>query len=158
MARNLKVLFKITNNRKIVLLYFGLQGIKTKPVKKDLQEFFSFVEVDYLEGKANKHRGLKHFQTSYSETYHYISHKVIDIQNGKELIIKTKNDVLEVETHYRFYKDVQAVSCFNIVKNICKSPLFLTFISSFHQLGILPINDKNINEPTLATPKANTGI
>lgn len=140
---NLKALFKITNNRKIVLLRFGLQNIKTKPVKKDLQEFFSFVEVDYLEGKANKHRGLKHFQTSYSETYHYISHKVIDIQNGKDLIIKTKNDVLEVETHYRFYKDVQAVSCFNIVKNICKSPLFLTFISSFHQLGILPVNDKN---------------
>ena len=140
---NLKALFKITENRKIVLLYFGLQNTKTKPIKKDLEKFFSFVEIDYLEGKENKHRGLKHFQSSYSETYRYISHKVIDIQNGKELIINTKNDVLEVETHYRFYEDVQAVSCFNIVKNMRKSPLFLTFISSFHQLGILPVNDKN---------------
>lgn len=140
---NLKVLFRITKNRKIVLLRFGLQDIKTKPVKRNLQDFFSFVEADYLEGKANKHRGLKHFQTSYSETYRYLSHEVIDIRNGKELIIKTKNDVLEVETHYRFYKDVQAVSCFNIVKNTCKNPINITYLSSFHQLGVLPINDKN---------------
>ena len=140
---NIKALFNITKNHKIVLLYFGLQDIKPKPVKKDLQEFFSFVEVEYLEGKDNKHRGLKHFQTSYSETYRYVSHKVVDIQNGKELIIKTKNNVLEVDTHYRFYKDVQAVSCFNIVKNIRNSPLFLTFVSSFHQLGVLPVNNKN---------------
>lgn len=140
---NLKVLFRITKNRKIVLLRFGLQDIKTKPVKRDLQDFFSFVEADYLEGKVNKHRGLKHFQTSYSETYRYLSHEVIDIRNGKELIIKTKNDVLEVETHYRFYKDVQAVSCFNIVKNTCKTPINITYLSSFHQLGVLPINDKN---------------
>lgn len=140
---NLKVLFRITKNRKIVLLRFGLQDIKIKPVKRNLQDFFSFVEADYLEGKANKHRGLKHFQTSYSETYRYLSHEVIDIRNGKELIIKTKNDVLEVETHYRFYKDVQAVSCFNIVKNTCKNPINITYLSSFHQLGVLPINDKN---------------
>ena len=140
---NLKVLFRITKNRKIVLLRFGLRDIKTKPVKRNLQDFFSFVEADYLEGKANKHRGLKHFQTSYSETYRYLSHEVIDIRNGKELIIKTKNDVLEVETHYRFYKDVQAVSCFNIVKNTCKNPINITYLSSFHQLGVLPINDKN---------------
>lgn len=73
---NLKVLFRITKNRKIVLLRFGLQDIKTKPVKRDLQDFFSFVEADYLEGKVNKHRGLKHFQTSYSETYRYLSHEV----------------------------------------------------------------------------------
>lgn len=140
---SLRMSFKVTANKKIVLLSCGLDEQKNKRIKTDLQKYFSFVEIDYFGGNHNKHRGQKHFQTEYGETYQYVSHKEIEDEKGKELIIYTKNDVLDVETHFQFYKDTKALSSFNIVKNTCKRPLFLTYVSSFHQLGILPANDKN---------------
>ena len=140
---NLKMSFAINGNGKIVLLYCGLAHKKPTKINEEIQDFFSFVEIDYLQGQANKHRGLKHFQTSYGETYRYISYKLNDNEKGKELIITTRNDLLEVDTHYLFYKDANAISCFNIVKNISKNAIFMTYISSFHQLGILPINKPN---------------
>lgn len=140
---DLKMSFFLMENGKIVLLYCGLKNKKPLRIDKELKQFFSLVEIDYLQGKENKHRGLKHFQTSYAETYQYVSHIIKDNEKGKELIVTTKNNLLEVETHYLFYKDIKAISCFNIVKNTGKNPIFLTYISSFYQLGILPINDKN---------------
>ena len=140
---DLRLQYSITNDDKVVLLYCGLKNKKSKPIEVDLQKFFSFVEVDYLDGNENTHRGLKHFQSEYGETYKYVSHEIIENALGKELVIKTKNDVLEVETHYQFYKGAKALTSFNIVKNIRKKAVFLTYLSSFHQLGIFPINDKN---------------
>ena len=138
---SLKLSFSITNENKVVLLYCGLNSGKQNIVKPDLVPFYSFVEIDYLGGKNNKHRGLKHFQTEYSQTHKYVSHKVIENTKGKELIIITRNDVLEVETHYLLYGSANAVSSFNIVKNISDKPITITFVSSFHQFGVLPIND-----------------
>lgn len=138
----LKITFAIVND-KIVILNCGLENKSAPSIKKDLQKFYSIVEIDYLYDKNNIHRGLKHFQTGYGESYRYVSHQEIENDKGKELIIITKNDCLQVETHYQFYKNVKAISCFNIVKNIAKEPIILTYVSSFHQLGMLPINNKN---------------
>ena len=135
--------FKLTKERKIVLLFCGLENQKHKTIKIDLQKYFSIVEIDYFGGNDNKHRGQKHFQTEYGETYKYLSHKEIDNKKGRELVIYTKNDVLSVETHFQFYKETKAFSSYNIVKNISKTQLFLTYVSSFHQLGVMPANGKN---------------
>lgn len=140
---NLKLVFDITKENKIVLSYCGLNKNKVYSIKEDLRKFYSLVEVDYLGDSSNCHRGLKHFQTAYGETYKYVSQKELENEKGKELIIKTSNDILEVDTHFQFYNNVDCVTCFNRVKNISKKPVNLTFVSSFHQLGIVPINDKN---------------
>ena len=139
----LRLLFSILKENRICLLYYGLDDKKPSHPKKDLEQYFTFVEVDYLNDKNNAHRGLKHFQTNYGMTYQYVSHQEIENDKGIELIIVTKNDSLLVETHFQFYKNVKAISSFNIVKNIIDNPITLTYVSSFHQLGILPINDKN---------------
>ena len=139
---NLKMSFVIEKGR-IFLVFCGLNGKKYPLIKSDQREFCNLVELDYLEGNANHHRGLKHFQTSYGETYRYVKHFEIETKNGKELVIITKNDVLEVETHYVFYNLVNAITSYSVVKNISRSVVTLTYISSFHQLGVLPINDKN---------------
>ena len=139
----LKLNFAI-NDKKIVLLYCGLENGKAPLIKKDLQKFYSLIEIDYLNGKKNLHRGLKHFQTEYAETHKYVSHEIIDSKNGKELILVTKNNKLKVETHFLFYENVNAFTSFNIVKNISKESINLTYVSSFHQLGISVVNDKNV--------------
>lgn len=139
----LKLLFSISKENKICLLSCGLENSKPIRVKDDVKNFFTILEVDYLENKDNTHRGLKHFQTAYGMTYRYVGYKETKNEKGIEVIIVTKNDCLEVETHYQFYKDVKAISCFNLVKNINNKPITLTYVSSFHQLGILPINDKS---------------
>ena len=137
-----KLLFSIIDNR-IFLLYCGLENKTVSRIKPDSKRFYSIAEVDYLSDKNNARRGLKHFQTGYGMTYQYISHKEVENDKGIELIITTKNDSLLVETHYQFYKDVKAISSFNVVKNIDNAPLALTYVSSFHQLGILPVNNKD---------------
>ena len=139
----LRMLFSISNENRICLLHYGLENRKPNRPKKDVEKFYTLVEVDYLNGKDNAHRGLKHFQTSYGMTYQYVSHQEFENDKGIELVIVTKNDSLLVETHYQFYKDVKAISSFNLVKNINDNPITLTYVSSFHQLGILPINDRN---------------
>ena len=141
---NLKTYFYITELGKIVLLYCGLKNKIQKTIKKDTREFYSFIEIDYLGEKSNKHRGLKHFQTEYAETYKYVYHEMLENEKGKELIIITRNNDLEVKTHYFFYNNANAFSTFNIVKNIRKTPINLTYLSSFHQLGLSQINDKNV--------------
>ncbi|MFA7125994.1 MAG: alpha-galactosidase [Bacilli bacterium] len=143
-ANGLKLSLSITGEGKIVLLYCGLENKKSKLIKSDLQKFYSLVEADYLGDTNNKHRGLKHFQTAYGETYKYVSHREHVNKHGNELIIITKNDVLEVESHYQFYNDTKAISCFNVARNISNNNVFLTYLSSFHQLGLFPINSKKL--------------
>ena len=139
----LRLLFSISKENRVSLLYCGLDNKKPYRLKKDVERFYSFVEVDYLTDKSNAHRGLKHFQTGYGETYRYVSHKEVKNDKGLELVILTKNDCLEVETHYQFYKDTKAISSYSVLKNNNSNPITITYISSFHQLGILPINDRN---------------
>ena len=142
-SSGLRMLFSITKDSRVVLLFAGLENQKPIRVKQDLLRFFTIAEVDYLSDNKNAHRGLKHFQTGYGATYQYVSHKENKKEKGKELVIITKNDYLEVETHYQFYDDVKVISSFNKIKNINKNNVSLTYVSSFHQLGILPINDRN---------------
>ena len=139
---NLKMQFSQEKGR-ILLLYCGLKDKKPQKINSEQKPFFSIAEIDYLEGNKNHHRGLKHFQTNYGETYKYVNHYEKETKNSKELVVVTRNDALEVETHYLLYKSANALTSFNIVKNISSSPITLTYISSFHQLGVLPINDKN---------------
>ena len=133
----------LIKNTKIFLVFCGLKDRKYISISKEQKKYCSIVEIEYLEGKTNHHRGLKNFQTSYGETYKYVKHSIRETNNGSELIITTRNDVLEVETHYLFYKLSNSLTMFNIVKNISSSPITLSYVSSFHQLGILPVNDKN---------------
>ena len=139
----LRTIFSISKEKRIFLLYCGLDNKKIPSVKTDLQPFYTLVEADYLDDKNNSRRGLKHFQTGYGASYQYVSHKEIKNDKGIELIVITKNDYLQIETHYQFYQDVKAISSFNVINNISDKPITLTYISSFHQLGILPVNDKN---------------
>ena len=141
---NIKLAFNILDDGKIVLLNCGLMSHKAPSIKEDLQKFFSFVEIDYLGDKTNAHRGLKHFQTAYSMTYKYVSHKEIEDEKGKELLIITTNNELEVESHFKFYKGTNSFTSFNLVKNVSNNSIQLTYVSSFHQLGIMPVNDKSV--------------
>ena len=141
---NIKLIFEVTNENKIIFSYCGLSKNKVPAIKEDLAKFYSFIEIDYLGDKANSHKGLKHFETAYGVTYKYVSHKELNNEKGKELIIVTTNKLLLVETHYQFYNKVNSFTCFNVVKNVSQMPINLTYVSSFHQLGVAKVNDKNV--------------
>lgn len=132
--------FQVTDEKKAVLLYCGLDSSKSKRVDKNCKKFYSFVEAEVLGNVDNKNRGLKHYQTSYANTSKYVSHKVVETKLGQELIIVTKNDILEIESHFVMYKDIKGVCTYNVVKNISKDPQTLTYVSSFYQLGIAKAN------------------
>ncbi|MFA5480799.1 MAG: glycoside hydrolase family 36 protein [Bacilli bacterium] len=135
--------FSITEEGKIVLLYCGPKNQKIRKIIPEAAKFYSLVEASYLGEINNKTRGLKHFQSGYAETYKYVSHQEIETSKGRELVIVTKNNDMQVETHYRFYKDAKSFTSFNIVENTSEEPTFLTFLSSFTLLGVCPANDKN---------------
>ena len=141
---NIKLTFEVTDENKIILSYCGLSKNKVPAIKEDLSKFYSFIEIDYLGDKTNSHKGLKHFETAYGVTYKYVSHKELNNEKGKELIIVTTNNILLAETHYQFYNEVNSFTCFNVVKNVSQKPINLTYVSSFHQLGVAKVNDKNV--------------
>jgi len=136
---SLRLDFDISEGR-IALLYIGLDKVKRENADESLNKFHNLVECDYIGGVQNKHRGLKCFDSSYGRSYKYDSHKEEENEKGKHLIIKTKNDDLEIDTHYFIYKDIKAITSYNVVRNIFKKVISLEYISSFAHLGISKSN------------------
>lgn len=135
--------FELYDDKDISLVYCGKDDGESFIKDKVIRKLAKFVEIEYIGGTENKHRGHKNIDTTYGKTYKYVSHTFKTNKLGKELVIVTKNDVLEVETHYQFYSQIKAVSAFNKVKNISNNDVKLTSVSSFYQLGILPSDYKN---------------
>ena len=140
---NIKLEFVKTKEGQVRLLYCGLKDKRHPVVKEDTYSYYSFIELDYAEDKNGVCRSSQQYLKGYGLSHHYVSHKEIENEKGKELILVTKNEDLEVETHYLIYHNSNALSSYNIVKNIAKKPINLTYISSFHHLGFLSVNDKN---------------
>jgi len=135
----LRIDFYIPSNNDISLIFCGLEKNKTL-LKGNDRTFAKPVEAEYFDHNGDAHRGLKLNDTSYGKTQKYVSHEIKDNKLGKELILVTKNNILEIETHYQFYKDVKAISSFNVVKNISNKVVTLEYISSFFELGIVKAN------------------
>ncbi len=140
---NIKLEFVKTKEGRINLLYCGLKDKRHPVIKSDLYNYYPFIELGYVEDKNGGYRSSQQYLKGYGLAHQYVSHKIVENDRGKELILVTRNEDLEVETHYLIYHNCNALSSYNIVKNIAKKPINLTYISSFHQLGVLPINDKN---------------
>ena len=134
--------FYITKENRIRMLYCGLDSIKAYKPKKIYKEFYYFAEAEVINSKGNRIKGLKHFQTSYGVTNKYVSHKITDCELGKELVITTRNDILEMETHFMIYTGVKGMSTYNVIKNISNEEQTLTYVPSFFQTGIVPVNLK----------------
>lgn len=137
---SLKVLFEISPENRIFLTYAGLDSGE-KILDETLTQFANIVECDYIGGKQNKPLGTRNNFSTYGNTYKYVSSEEKDNELGLEVVIKTRNDLLEIDTHYQFYKYAKSISCFNTVKNISKNNVKLTSISSFYQYGLLKSNN-----------------
>lgn len=142
---DLRMEFNVSKEDKISLLYCGLDSQRKRKIDKNLKDFLTFAECEYVGSRENKHRGLKLAETGYGKTNKYVCHTVNETSYGQELVIVTKNDVLEMESHFKFYKDVKAISCFNVVKNISTNDVKLTFVPSFFQVGVCDSNLKEMN-------------
>lgn len=137
----LKLVFDVNEDNEVLLLFAG-EATKCVLLEKDLQKFAKIVECEYIGGVDNRPLGLRNNQTSYGMTYKYVSHTSKENSLGLEVIIKTSNKLLEIDTHYQFYKNSKSISSFNIVKNISKNDVKITSISSFYQYGFLKANNK----------------
>ena len=122
---NLKLSFEIAENGRIYLVYLGkIKG--NKIIDETLTQFANVVECEYIGGRENKPLGTRNNLSSYGMTYKYVSHESKENNIGLEVVIKTRNDLLEIDSHYQFYKLTNSISCFNIVKNISKANVKLT--------------------------------
>jgi len=140
----LKLDFYVGKDNRISLLYCGPSSSKVKRCPKDLKQFCTFAEAEVLGSTTNKHRGVKVNETSFGKTAKYVSHELLEHAFGKELVVVTRNDDLEMESHFVLYKDAKSISQFNIVKNVTKEDKSLTFVPSFFQQGIVEANSKDM--------------
>lgn len=138
---NLKLVFDVNEKNKILLLYAG-EAHNDKILSDDLTQFANIVECEYIGGKDNRPLGMRNNFSSYGMTYQYVSHTQNENALGLEVVIKTKNDLLEIDTHYLLYKSSKSISSFNVVRNIANHNVKLTSISSFYQYGLLKANDE----------------
>ena len=136
--------FEILKDGRIYLLYAGKER-KYKKIDKNQKYFRTLVEVEMAEDERNNHFGLKSVNSAYGLTYKYVSHKDIVNSKGHEVIITTRNEYLEVETHYQFYDNVCGFSTFNVVKNISNQDATLTYVSSFIVSGLWKVNTPGLS-------------
>ncbi|MCQ3035668.1 MAG: alpha-galactosidase, partial [Bacilli bacterium] len=136
--------FELQENGRIFLLYAGKER-KYKKIPDDQKYFRVLVDVDMVEDTRNNHFGLKSVNSAYGITYKYVSHRESINSLGYEVVIVTRNEYLEVETHYQFYNDVSGLSSFNIVKNISNKNVTLTYVSSFVILGLWKTNTPGLS-------------
>ncbi|MCQ2742127.1 MAG: alpha-galactosidase [Bacilli bacterium] len=132
------------SKEKICLLHFGLNE-RIKRIKASDRQFFRFVEAEYLGGNENKHRGLKLNDTSYGLSAKFVAYEENESDKGLSLTITTKNDVLEIESHFLIYKNAHAVSCYNIAKNISNKTVELLYVPSFFFQGVASSNNPGLS-------------
>lgn len=121
--------FCLENDGRIYLLYSG-RIRNNLPISKLKRKYRTIVEADIAEDNRNSHHGFRMIQSSYGETYKYVSHRENKTNSGYEFVLKTQNEYLEVESHFVFYEGCVGYSCFNVVRNLSASPVTLTSISS----------------------------
>lgn len=136
----LKILFEISEKNRIFLTYAGLDSGE-KILDENLTKFANVVECKYIGGRDNEPLGLRQNFSSYGQTYKYVSHESKENNLGLEIVIKTRNELLEIDTHYQLYKSSNSISSFNIVKNITNHDVKLKSVSSFYEYGILKSNN-----------------
>lgn len=139
---NLKLVFEVSKEKDLYLLFAG-ESKKCQLLNVDERKFSKIVECEYIGGKDNRPLGLRNNFSSYGMSYKYVSHETKENKLGFEVIVKTKNNLLEIDTHYQFYKNSKSLTSFNIVKNISNIDVKLTSISSFYQYGLLKANGKD---------------
>lgn len=138
----IKLSFVIKDDGRVRLYYFGNE-------QNFINRESTFVEIEISEGNHMGCHCSKQLQTPFGEFAKYASHKEIDNPNGKELVITTRDDVLEADTHFILYKNTSAISIYNVVRNISSKPVHLEYVSSFYlntigQIEGLPHDDMNI--------------
>lgn len=139
---NLELDFEIMKDKSISLLHCGLSK-NFRRVTKNLKQFYKLVECEYVGGSENKHRGLRQSDSSYAKSYKYVSHKINKTKDGLEVVVTTRNNLLEIETHYLMYSLSNSITSYNVVKNISKDNVILLSLSSFYQLGLVKSNLRN---------------
>lgn len=133
-SNQLLIEFKINENNQI---YYSFLGFKDNNFLKDskLKTLRHIVEIETRDENHNGNHCEKHIQTPYGNNSKYISHKLISHKNGEELIIKTSDGRLEVDTHFLSYKNTSGISVFNSIKNISDKNITLEYVSSLSVYG-----------------------
>ena len=141
----------VINEDKIYLL----KDIKeTDNLNKD-QEWIlshnSFICEVQISGRTSTiHAGDRYIGCSETNTLKYVSHKITKYDDGSLLTIIQRNDICEVTSFYREYKEERVIRAHSKIKNISNESFVLEYISSFVQYGVLNFN--RFHEATLSIP------
>ncbi len=131
---DMHLFFEILDNGVVRLLSLGLKA-KNKLIDAE-KYIYRPVEIQVQGEDHNAHHGLKNVETSFGITATYVRHEIKDNPNGKELILVTKNETLEVNTHYVLYSNSHTIGTWNEVKNISTHTLRLEYVSSYIEYGL----------------------
>ena len=143
--------FVIDDDNKIYLINEKIdKNVLTADQKWALEHSSYIVEVQ-ISGRATTiHSGDRYIGCSESNTLHYVSHKISKFEYGRVLEIIQKNDICEVKSIYKEYKDAKTIQSYTKVKNISNDEFCLEYVSSFVQYGV--INFDRFDKATLSMP------
>lgn len=146
----LKVVFEILDNKVVELKQFALAGCEdAKPVKRGGDDFFPITEVQITGRGTRGIHAYKHNASGGSLDFAYQSHKILENEKGKELIIDTATEYgLKGEYHMQFYPDVAAVQVWTVLKNEGSEEIGLEYVSSFIYQGLCQNGTKPYYEKT----------
>ena len=112
-------------------------GLKEKNPLTEIEKYiYRPVEVQVQGEDQNAHHGIKNTETSFGISASYVRHEIVDNPKGKELILITKNETLEVRTHYLLITNSHTIATWNEVTNISDNPLRLEYVSSYIEYGL----------------------
>lgn len=132
--KNLKMIFEIDEENRIMLKHFGRATVEDARVKKPQSS--NLVDVHVTGGNQDDHHGAKHTGSSASFTLRYVSHTAVENELGTKLEFLLADDTMQVVVHYQLYRDIAAVRAWTVVTNIGDEPIGLEYVSSFAYTGI----------------------
>lgn len=143
--------FVVDDDNKIYLINDKIdKTVLTDDQKWALEHSSNIVEIQ-ISGRATTiHSGDRYIGCSESNTLKYVSHRISKFEYGRVLEIIQKNDICEVKSIYKEYKDAKTIQSYTKVKNISNNEFYLEYVSSFVQYGV--INFDRFDKATLSTP------
>lgn len=107
-----------------------------RPVLKNSQgKSAVFHQIHIAGGDRDEHHGSKHLAAGESAQAEFISAGEEETQDGKKVLLTFRTERLEIVSHFRFYKDINAFRVFNTVRNISDEEVCLEEVNALMLCG-----------------------
>ena len=130
--------FEVLDSGKVALSRIGSNDLSNASEKDKEQMVLTEVQVT---GENIHHKGVGFVSTEPGSSLHYLSHRVVENDNGKTLEVTQENGALKVINYYQLFDNTPVIRSWVTLENAGEGDLGIEYVSSFALTGINQAGD-----------------